>query len=108
MPGSFNRHPPLIIHCAHFASMDTSKLDTTDKSVPTDFTCNPPEPIVWDNNKATVLGYLHEWNKFTKRNGHFQTLIADHAVLLSNGKMAIDSVSVKAVPPRPLASRAAE
>ena len=53
--------------------MDTSKLDTTDKSVPTDFTCNPPEPIVWDNNKATVLGYLHEWNKFTKRNGAAST-----------------------------------
>ena len=49
-------------------------------------------PIKWDGNPAYLDGALHEASEFYKRTGLFEALIADGAVALSNGKLAVDSL----------------
>ena len=51
------------------------------------------EPIVCEDNDAYILGTLHEVGRYYARVGLFQPHFAHRAVVLSNGKMAIDSVS---------------
>ena len=50
------------------------------------------DPITWDGNAAHIAGILHEIKKYYKRVGIFQPLLEHHAVALSNGKLAVDSV----------------
>ena len=49
--------------------------------------------LSWDGNAATIAGILHETSKYYKRVGLFQPLLANRAVALSNGKLAIESPS---------------
>ena len=49
------------------------------------------EPIIFEDNDATIDGILYEVGRFYKRNGLFQTLFAHRAVALSNGKLAVES-----------------
>ena len=50
-------------------------------------------PIDWDGNDAHIPGALYECGRFYKRTGIFQTFFEHHAVQLSNGKLALDSVN---------------
>ena len=67
------------------ASDDT----VNDPLLPTD---EDEHPFHWDGNNAHISGYLHEAGKFYTRNGLFEALFSHHAVVLNNGKLAIDSV----------------
>ena len=40
-----------------------------------------------------VEGILHELSEWTARTGHYVTLLENNAVLLANGKMAVDSIA---------------
>ena len=51
------------------------------------------EPIIFEDNDATIEGILYEVGRFYKRNGLFQMLFKHRAVPLSNGKLAIESVN---------------
>ena len=51
------------------------------------------EPIIFEDNDATIEGILFEVGRFYKRNGLFQTLFKHRAVPLSNGKLAIESIN---------------
>ena len=51
------------------------------------------EPIIFEDNDATIEGILYEVGRFYKRNGLFQMLFKHRAVPLSNGKLAVDSVN---------------
>ena len=53
-------------------------------------------PIIWNGNPAYALGALHEVKEFLVRKGLFQFLLEHNAVLLGNGKIAVDSL--QAVP----------
>ena len=50
------------------------------------------EPIIWSGNPAHIDGILFEINKYYKRTGLFQPLFNSRAVLLSNGKTAVESL----------------
>ena len=49
--------------------------------------------IVWSGNPAEVDGVLYETARYYKRTGKFQPLIENNAVLLRNGRMAVDSLN---------------
>ena len=48
--------------------------------------------IEWDGNNALIFPLLHEFGKWSKRTGKFQSLFAHRAANLPNGKIAVDSV----------------
>ena len=50
------------------------------------------EPILWDENLATIPCILSAVGKYLKRNGLFGPLLEQRAVALSNGKLAVDTV----------------
>ena len=50
------------------------------------------EPIIWSGNPAHIDGILYEINKFYTRTGQFQPLFNSRAVLLNNGKSAVESL----------------
>ena len=58
--------------------------------VPLDIDNNP---IRYDGNPAHILGCLHEYNMWVQRTGNFKSLLEDGAVLLSNGKLAVDNLN---------------
>ena len=60
------------------------------KHVPTDI---DGTPIEWEDNPAYLDGALYECQLYYQRTGHFEALLKDGAVALSNGKLAVDSVS---------------
>ena len=47
-------------------------------------------PIEWDGSPAYAAAKMHEVLQYYKRTGLFGPLMADHSVLLSNGKTAVD------------------
>ena len=50
-------------------------------------------PLKWtDDNDAHLEGLLFEVGRFYKRNALFQPFFKHHAAVLSNGKLAVDSV----------------
>jgi hypothetical protein len=49
-------------------------------------------PILYYGNPATMDGCLHEAGEFFARNGTFSMFDEHHAVAMSNGKLAVDSV----------------
>ena len=63
----------------------------TDTTVPTD---EANQPIIWDGNPARIPGLLFETSEFFLRSGQHQPHITMRAALLSNGKLAVESVSV--------------
>ena len=67
---------------------------TNGKHPPTPFNIDG-EPITYDGNPALryVEGILHELSEWTARTGHYVTLLENNAVLLANGKMAVDSIA---------------
>ena len=65
---------------------------TNGKHPPTPFNIDG-EPITYDGNPAHVEGILHELSEWTARTGHYVTLLEKNAVLLPNGKMAVDSIA---------------
>ena len=65
---------------------------TNGKHPPTPFNIDG-EPIIYDGNPAHVEGILHELSEWTARTGHYVTLLENNAVLLPNGKMAVDSIA---------------
>ena len=65
---------------------------TNGKHPPTPFNIDG-EPITYDGNPAHVEGILHELSEWTARTGHYVTLLENNAVLLANGKMAVDSIA---------------
>ncbi len=68
---------------------DDTPITITDKSVPVD---SDKELLKWDGNRAHILGLLAETSKHYKRVGLFQPYIEHRAVLLSSGRLAVDSV----------------
>ena len=72
-----------------FDTTASSRSATTDILIPLD---PDKEPIIWDGNDAHIEGLLFEVGKYYRRVGIFQPLLKDHAVALSNGKLAVDSV----------------
>ena len=72
---------------------DESAVNATNgKHPPTPFNIDG-EPIIYDGNPAHVEGILHELSEWTARTGHYVTLLENNAVLLANGKMAVDSIA---------------
>ena len=65
---------------------------TNGKHPPTPFNIDG-EPITYDGNPAHVEGILHELSEWTARTGHYVTLLENNAVLLPDGKMAVDSIA---------------
>ena len=63
--------------------------------------------IIWSGNPAHLEGVLHELSKFISRDGYFIPLLTDRAVLMSNGKMAVDSVQASLFLSEEVASPAA-
>ena len=49
------------------------------------------EPIKYDSQPAHIPGTLHEIKACCERTGAFMDLLEDGAVMLSNGKLAIDN-----------------
>ena len=49
--------------------------------------------LTWDSNDAHLPGLIHEFSKWVTRTGHFRALFEHHAVPISNGKLAVDSVA---------------
>ena len=70
---------------------DSTDTITVDPSVPTD---EAGQPLIWDGNPARVLGLLHECSEYFLRMGQHQPAITMRAALLSNGRLAVESVSV--------------
>jgi hypothetical protein len=69
---------------------DSTLSNTIDKLVPVTSDGNP---IIWtDDNDAHIEGLLHEVGKFYKRTGRFQSFFKQRATVLSNGKLAVDSL----------------
>jgi hypothetical protein len=70
---------------------DSTLSNTIDKLVPVTSDGNP---IIWTDDKydAHIEGLLHEVGKFYKRTGRFQTFFKQRATVLSNGKLAVDSL----------------
>ena len=62
----------------------------TDKLKPVDI---DEEPITLGDNPANVEGALHEVGLWLKRTGLFEPLLENRAVLLSNGKLAVESAN---------------
>ena len=71
-------------------SSTLSHNNVTDRNQPT---YPDGTPIQWDGIDAHIDGNLFETGKFYKRNGKFQTFFKHRAVPLSNGKLAVDSLS---------------
>jgi hypothetical protein len=73
--------------------MEDDTLSTTpiitDPYIPVD---TDGEPLLWEGNDAHIEGLLEEVKKHCIRNGLFISFFEHHAVSLSNGKIAIDSV----------------
>ena len=69
---------------------DAAHDTPVDKLAPTDI---DGEPIVWAGNPAHLEGVLHEAALFYERHGLFQPLLHEGGVLLSNGKLAVDSLN---------------
>ena len=65
------------------------ELQPTDILVPLDI---DKDRLHWDGNPAHIKGILHAIGQYWERMGLFQPFIKDRAVLLSNGKMAVDSI----------------
>ena len=59
------------------------------KIVPSDTDNNR---LIIKSNPAALEGVLHELDLFFQREGHFQELIEDYAVLLPNGKLAVADI----------------
>ena len=68
---------------------ESTQADSTYHLQPVDIDKNP---IILDGNPAHIEGIMFEVGKFYRRKGKFQQLLKNHAVLLSNGKLAVDSV----------------
>ena len=68
---------------------DTTPTVSKDKLIPVD---TDGEPLLWDGNRAHINGLLAECAKYYKRVGLFQPYIQHRAVLLSSGRLAVDSV----------------
>ena len=75
------------------STLSNQKSDTADILIPVD---TDSDPIIWDGNRAHILGNLHAVGKYYKRLHLFQPLLSDRAVALPNGKLAVESD--KAVP----------
>lgn len=69
----------------------TENSTITDNSVPTD---EAGQPLIWDGNDARNIGLLNETSTFLELNGLHQACIQQRAKLLSNGKLAVESISV--------------
>ena len=78
------------------AEMSASTLSTDNEGISAKLTNTPVDvegdPILWDGNPATLEGVLHETARYYKRRGYYQLLLDSGAVLLSTGKIALDSV----------------
>ena len=70
--------------------MEDSTTEHTDHLVPVD---SDKEPIVWDGNDAHIAGILYEVGLYYETQGLFQSLFEHRAVTLSNGKLAVESLS---------------
>ena len=88
--------PRLYLKIGIMSSIETNESSTlshnnvTDRNQPT---YPDGTPIQWDGIDAHIDGILFETGKFYKRNGQFQTFFKHRAVPLSNGKLAVDSLS---------------
>ena len=65
-------------------------LTDTNRFVPTDL---DKQPIAYQSNPAQMSGCLHEVHSWMQRNGFYTSLCEDRAVVLSNGKTAVDHSS---------------
>ena len=63
---------------------------STNKFIPVDQDKNI---VQYKNNPAHMLGVMHETQLFWKRNGYFRSVAEHSATLLSNGKLALQSIS---------------
>ena len=48
--------------------------------------------IRWDGNLATIEGLVYEIGNYCKFRGMYQSLIEQRAVLLKDGRMAVDNI----------------
>ena len=83
-----HRRQRLLVMSSLTDTTDTVTIDTT---VPTD---EAGQPLIWDGNPARVLGLLHECSEYFLRMGQHQPAITMRAALLSNGKLAVESVTI--------------
>ena len=63
---------------------------TLAKYLPVDIDNNP---ILLGDNPAHIHGALHEVSLYFQRTGEFEALLQNRAVLLSNGKLAVESAT---------------
>ena len=49
--------------------------------------------IIAGSSVAEIEGAIHEFEEWSKRTGSFRTFFRHHAVVLANGKIAVDSLS---------------
>lgn len=50
-------------------------------------------PLSWKGNDAVILGTLHEIGRYYRNKGLFQMLFQHRAVILSNGRLAIEDIN---------------
>ena len=72
-------------------STTTTPVDT-DRLVPKD---SDGDPIVWDNNRATIEGVLHEAAKYWTKTDQFVDLVEHRAAALPSGKLALDHIQAE-------------
>ena len=72
------------------ATNQSDSIISFDPNVPSDIKGNPLE---WNGNNAHIDGLLFETGQHCVRHNIFIPLIENHAVLLSNGKTAVDSLA---------------
>ena len=50
-------------------------------------------PLSWNGNDAVILGLLYEVSRYYRNKGLFQMLFQHRAVVLSNGRLAIEDIN---------------
>ena len=66
---------------------DTDSAAVFDPLIPTD---RDKTPLRWDENPATIAGFLYEVGAHAKRTNTQQSFITNGIVVLKNGQAAID------------------
>ena len=69
--------------------------DNTNNTVHHDFPVDTDQQeMLYNDNPASLIGLLHEVDRFYETNGYFQPLITHGAVLLGDGRLAIEHPSI--------------
>ena len=71
------------------STMESVTTEIIDSSIPV---TSEGDPIEWDGNLATILGTVAQVDEWQTRTGKFTLLVQHHAVITSNGNIAVESI----------------